>query len=110
MISTKQFLIVSLTLMLSACSTNSSNIAPGGERAQRPEDAGFSTERLQKLTARMREGVTKGEYPGAVLIIGRQGKIAYQETFGVVFMMQSPAARLSYRFLLRQMVYQALVR
>ena len=84
MISTKQFLIVSLTLMLSACATNSSNIAPGGERAQRPEDVGFSTERLQKLTARMREGVAKGEYPGAVLIIGRQGKIAYQETFGVL--------------------------
>ena len=33
-----------------------------------------------------------------------------KEQLYVVFMMQSPAARLPYRFLLRQMVYQALVR
>jgi CubicO group peptidase (beta-lactamase class C family) len=33
-----------------------------------------------------------------------------KEKMYVVFMMQSPAARLPYRFLLRQMVYQALIK
>ena len=33
-----------------------------------------------------------------------------KEKLYVVFMMQSPAARLQYRFLLRQMVYQAIVK
>ena len=33
-----------------------------------------------------------------------------KEQLYVVFMMQSPAARLPYRFLLRQMVYQAIVK
>ena len=56
----------------------------GGERAQRPEDVGLSSERLQRLTARMQEGITKGEYPGGVLVIGRQGKVAYTQTFGAL--------------------------
>ena len=32
----------------------------------------------------MQEGITKGEYPGGVLVIGRQGKIAYTQTFGLL--------------------------
>ena len=31
------------------------------------------------------------------------------KTWNVVFMMQSPAARLRYRYLMRDLVYQALV-
>lgn len=72
--------IVALTI--AACATNT--VPNGGQRAQRPEDVGLSSERLQRLTARMQEGVAKGEYPGAVLVIGRRGKIAYTETFGLL--------------------------
>ncbi len=50
----------------------------GGERAQRPEDVGLSSERLQRLTARMQEGITKGEYPGGVLVIGQGNCIKFQ--------------------------------
>lgn len=70
-----------VTLALGACAATTPG---GGERAQRPEDVGFSSERLQRLTARMQEGVAKGEYPGAVLMIGRHGKVAYAQTFGVL--------------------------
>ena len=72
-----------LTLVLGACATTT-KLPGGGERAQRPEDVGLSSERLQRLTARMQEGIAKGEYPGAVLIIGRHGKIAYSQTFGLL--------------------------
>jgi CubicO group peptidase (beta-lactamase class C family) len=74
-----------LALWISGCATN---LPSGGERASRPEDVGFSSERLQKLTARLAEGAAKGEYPGGVLIIGRHGRIVLQQSFG----MRDPAA------------------
>lgn len=65
---------------LSACQTTSPT---GNERTSSPESVGLSSERLQRLTQRMQDGIAKGEYPGAVLIIGRHGKIAYQQSFGL---------------------------
>jgi CubicO group peptidase (beta-lactamase class C family) len=51
-------------------------------RAQRAEDVGFSTERLARLTRITQEHVEAGRLPGAVILIARQGKIAYFESFG----------------------------
>src|SRR5688572_19676778 len=76
--------LIASTLSLSACQTMQTMAPAGGERTASPESVGLSSERLQRLTARMQEGVAKGEYPGAVLIIGRRGKIAYTQTFGVL--------------------------
>jgi CubicO group peptidase (beta-lactamase class C family) len=73
--------LAAITIGLGACATG---VPSGGERASSPESVGLSSERLQRLTQRMQEGVAKGEYPGAVLVIGRQGKIAYSQTFGVL--------------------------
>jgi len=58
--------------------------APAGAmpRAERPEDVGLSTERLSRLTERLRQGVDRGELPGAVVAIGRRGRIAYLESVG----------------------------
>ena len=71
--------LVACALVLSACQ---STLPAGGERTASPESVGLSSERLQRLTQRMQEGAANGEYPGAVLMIGRQGKIAYTQTFG----------------------------
>lgn len=73
--------LAAITLALGACATT---MPGGGERAQRPEDVGLSSERLQRLTARMQDGIARGEYPGAVLMIGRHGKVAYTQTFGLL--------------------------
>ena len=70
--------VLAVALGLGACATTPSGV----ERAVSPESVGFSSERLAKLTARMQEGAAKGEYPGAVLVIGRHGKIVYAQTFG----------------------------
>jgi CubicO group peptidase (beta-lactamase class C family) len=51
-------------------------------RAPRPEDVGLSTERLARLTKITQEHVEAGRLPGAVILIARQGKIAYFESFG----------------------------
>ncbi len=51
-------------------------------RAGRPEKAGFSADRLQRLGAWMQAEVDAGRIPGAVVAIGRGGKLAYHEAFG----------------------------
>jgi len=51
-------------------------------RAERPEDVGLSTERLARLAKITREHVEAGRLPGAVMLLARQGKIAYLESFG----------------------------
>jgi CubicO group peptidase (beta-lactamase class C family) len=47
-----------------------------------PETVGLSSERLGRITELLRNDVAKGTIPGAVLLISRQGKIAYFEAVG----------------------------
>jgi CubicO group peptidase (beta-lactamase class C family) len=47
-----------------------------------PESVGLSSERLERITEVLRSDVAKGMIPGAVLLISRQGKIAYFEAVG----------------------------
>jgi CubicO group peptidase (beta-lactamase class C family) len=50
----------------------------------KPADVGFSAERLDRITQVLRADAAKGMIPGAALLIARDGKIAYHETFGVI--------------------------
>jgi CubicO group peptidase (beta-lactamase class C family) len=50
--------------------------------AGRPEDVGFSRERLDRIAETINTDVAKGIIPGATLLIARNGKIAYYESFG----------------------------
>lgn len=52
-------------------------ITPG-----KPEENGFSPERLARIDQSLTEYVTKGYIPGAVAIIVRNGKIVYEKSFG----------------------------
>lgn len=56
--------------------------AQGIPKAQSPEEVGFSTPRLKRLSDRLDEGVKAGELPGAVVLIARKGKIAMFDAFG----------------------------
>ena len=49
--------------------------------AETPKDAGFDAERLALARQAVKEAVEEG-VPGAVLLIGRKGKIALREAFG----------------------------
>lgn len=49
----------------------------------KPEEVGLSTERLARLSDVLRAKVEQGHIPGAVAIVTRNGRIAYQEAFGV---------------------------
>lgn len=66
-------------ILLAACA----GAPTGGERAGSPEQVGFSSARLERITARINQGVANGELPGAVLVIGRHGRIAYTRSFGL---------------------------
>jgi len=48
----------------------------------KPEEVGLSSERLARLTQVMKAEVANGQYPGAVALVARKGKIAYFEGVG----------------------------
>src|SRR5687768_10647142 len=62
-------------------------------RAAKPEDVGFSSQRLQRLTETFTADVNAEKIPGAVVLVARRGKVAYFQTFGF----QDRAARTAMR-------------
>jgi CubicO group peptidase (beta-lactamase class C family) len=56
--------------------------AQGIPKAQSPEEVGFLSPRLKRLSDRLNEGVKNNELPGAVVLIVRNGKIVMFESFG----------------------------
>ncbi|HUE04558.1 MAG TPA: serine hydrolase domain-containing protein [Bryobacteraceae bacterium] len=50
--------------------------------ANRPEDVGFSSQRLASVRQQMTADVQGGRIPGAVLLIARNGKIAWRDAVG----------------------------
>jgi CubicO group peptidase (beta-lactamase class C family) len=48
----------------------------------KPEQVGLSTDRLNKITATLRGDVEKGLIPGAILLVGRHGKVTLFEAVG----------------------------
>jgi len=56
--------------------------AQGLPKAKNPEELGFSSERLKKITAVIAADVEAGKIPGAVVLLVRKGKVAYFEAFG----------------------------
>jgi CubicO group peptidase (beta-lactamase class C family) len=65
-----------------ACSLAGPVGAQGLPKAQSPEEVGFSTPRLKRLSDRINEGVETGELPGAVVLIARSGKVVLHEAYG----------------------------
>ncbi|HTH57058.1 MAG TPA: serine hydrolase domain-containing protein [Cyclobacteriaceae bacterium] len=48
----------------------------------KPETAGLSPERLARIDKEMQEYISKGQLPGIVALIARNGKIVYEKSFG----------------------------
>jgi CubicO group peptidase (beta-lactamase class C family) len=47
-----------------------------------PEDLGFSSERLARIGPVIKGEIEKGQYPGAVMLVARKGKVVYFESVG----------------------------
>jgi len=57
-------------------------VAQGIPKVQSPEEVGFLSTRLKRLSDRLNEGVKNNELPGAVVLIARNGKIVMFESYG----------------------------
>jgi CubicO group peptidase (beta-lactamase class C family) len=69
-----------LCVCIIAAFVSFSALAQGLPSASRPEEVGFSSQRLTRLTEAFQEEVDKGAIPGAVVLIARKGKVAYFRT------------------------------
>ena len=49
-----------------------------------PQELGFSPERLERISAWLRDDIAKGTIPGAVVMIVRHGKVGYFEAIGAL--------------------------
>src|SRR5882724_1598807 len=47
-----------------------------------PEDVGFSSERLARIGPVIKGEIEKGQYPGAVMLVARHGKVVYFDSVG----------------------------
>src|SRR5215469_13290726 len=59
-----------------------SAFAQGLPVASKPEEVGFSSERLSRIRAAFQTDVDKGVIPGAVILVARRHKVAYFEAVG----------------------------
>jgi CubicO group peptidase (beta-lactamase class C family) len=57
-------------------------IAQDLPRLSRPEDAGFSSERIARITPFFQSEVDKGAIPGVVIVVSRNGKTVYRQAIG----------------------------
>ena len=51
-------------------------------RAARAEEVGLSTERLARVAGWLRDEVAANRIPGAVVVVGRKGRVAYEQAVG----------------------------
>jgi len=57
--------------------------SPAAEQpAVSPDSLGFSTERLARIAPVIRGEIAKGQYPGAVMLVARKGRIVYFDSVG----------------------------
>ena len=85
-------LTVSILMVLLALSAHpvagpAAGAVPGKIKTDKPavapEEVGLSGSRLDRLRAVMNQYVSEKKIPGAIGLIARRGKIAYQEAFGM---------------------------
>src|SRR5213075_468886 len=59
-------------------------VAPAAAQlpAALPASQGFSAERLARMDAVIAESIAKKELPGAVVLVGRHGRVVWRQTYG----------------------------
>ena len=76
----RRFVILLTVLFL--CTSSAAVWGKTLEMAKKPEALGFSSERLNQIDKTLQTHIEKGLIPGATILIGRHGKIAYSKTYG----------------------------
>ena len=71
-------------MLLASCFVLGSAVQAAELRTAKPEQAGMSYERLERLSASMQGYIDRGEAAGAVTLIARRGQIVHFETQGLM--------------------------
>src|SRR5688500_20332618 len=71
-----------LSIVTLAASSAALLTAAGSVPAGKPEEAGFSTERLGRIRAAVQRHITAGQVPGVVTLVSRRGKVGASGTHG----------------------------
>ncbi len=83
--SRRSLIALILVALLTACATSDPDTAPGQMgrlESAAPEAAGFSAERLVRVTSAFKAEVDRGALPGVVIAVARRGKLVYHEAVG----------------------------
>ncbi len=72
--------IAVILILIAGCAVSA--FAQDLPKLSRPEDAGFSSERLSRLTQFFQSEADRGAIPGAVLLVSRNGKVVYRQAIG----------------------------
>jgi CubicO group peptidase (beta-lactamase class C family) len=72
---------LSAAVIVATCFSFSA-LAQGLPKVSQSEEVGFSSERLNRISKIYQADVDKGLIPGAVVLIARNGKVAYLEAVG----------------------------
>jgi CubicO group peptidase (beta-lactamase class C family) len=64
-----------VALLFSACRL-------GGSGTVRPEEAGFSGKHLRHIDEILEQALARKDFPGAVVLVGRKGKVAFRKACG----------------------------
>jgi CubicO group peptidase (beta-lactamase class C family) len=78
----RRSLISAIATSVLAVALLSAPAAHSGEVVTPPEQLGFDPDRLQRVTNAFQGYVDSGQIPGAVVLIARNGKIAYSQAIG----------------------------
>src|SRR3954471_11855356 len=75
---------ISLAILLAAFGLPVVTVSTASSAGVRPEDVGLSSERLQRVSQMIARRIAAGEIAGAVTVVARKGKIAFEASQGVM--------------------------
>jgi len=75
---------VSFALFLAALGLSVATVSTASSAGVKPEDVGLSSERLQRISQMIARRIAAGEIAGAVTIVARKGKVAFESSQGVM--------------------------
>ncbi|MCU0243164.1 MAG: beta-lactamase family protein [Acidobacteria bacterium] len=84
----KTFAPAVLTVLLALSATAAA--AGGALPAAKPETVGMSSSHLARLDGLVEAAVARRDFPGAVLVVARKGKIVYRKAFGLAQTVPEP--------------------
>ena len=75
---------ISFALFLTALGLSVATVSTASSPGVKPEDVGLSSERLQRISQMIARRIAAGEIAGAVTVVARKGKVAFESSQGVM--------------------------